>query len=329
MTSPVELQSVRPGIVIGDEWAPILTGTINVGDGPDTIITLTATPTPSVTAEVRARSRGIVSNSATHVYTVGTTKRIGPFTVDDTNGDIIAVEARRTTGTGGLVIIDAAALQGNFTDQPGDGGAQTQTGITAQPTNKSTTPGVSATFAVSAVGTNLTFQWEEWDGGTWSNVGASAPSYTVSNPTTGMDGYQYRVTVSGDLNPPGGPVTSNTVTLTVGTSSAVITSEPADRSVVEGNSATFTVYGLNIDGYTLYRRTTGTGNGTAIESVASGYGSGSVSYTHTNAVVGDDGTEYRWGLFGTDDVEIFSRWAMLNVSTASTGAILATDSEVG
>ncbi len=325
MTATVDLTTKRTGRVLDTSWEAIMSGPVGVGFGTEAIVTVTAAPTPGVTVELRSSAIAQATVSTVRTVTAGGTYRLGPITVNDTTGDIVQVEARRTAGTGGLHVIDAAGVQGAFTDQPGDPGG-TQTGITAHPTNRTVAPGQPATFTVTAVGVNLTYQWEENDGGGWVNVGTSSPSYTISNPTVGMDGYQYRVTVSGDNNPPGGPVTSNVAVLTVSVTTAAISVEPSDATVLEGATATYTVTGTNFETWDIYRRTGGTGTGSV---VSSGTGPATtVQYTTPIVALADDGAEYRFALRGTDAVDVYSRWALLTVNAPTTAQVLLTDIEV-
>jgi len=60
-----------------------------------------------------------------------------------------------------------------------------------------------ATFSVLATaepsGTNLTYQWQEDDGGGFTNIiGATDSSVTIQNTDTTNDGYEYRVIISVD-----------------------------------------------------------------------------------------------------------------------------------
>lgn len=88
--------------------------------------------------------------------------------------------------------------------------------ISVEPSNQSTTVSATATFTVNA--TNATsYQWQESTngGGTWSNVGTNSSSYTIASATLALNGYQYRVLVSGTA--PCSSVTSTIATLTVTT----------------------------------------------------------------------------------------------------------------
>ncbi|OJW80941.1 MAG: hypothetical protein BGO69_19860 [Bacteroidetes bacterium 46-16] len=105
--------------------------------------------------------------------------------------------------------------------------------------------GTDASFSISAVGTALAYQWEVNDGTGWVNVPAAAPysgvntnTLTITAATASMNGYQYRVTVSGTCAP---PITTNTATLSVNfapyitiqpaSSVTVCTNAPADMTV--------------------------------------------------------------------------------------------------
>ena len=88
--------------------------------------------------------------------------------------------------------------------------------ITTQPTNQASTTGTAATFTVAASNV-ASYQWQvSTNGGTsWSNVGTSSNSYTTPATTLAMNGYLYRVLVSGTA--PCGAVISSEATLTVTT----------------------------------------------------------------------------------------------------------------
>ncbi len=87
------------------------------------------------------------------------------------------------------------------------------TAIVVQPQSFKQDPGTSVTFSVTAIGTNLTYQWKK-DGADLS--GATSSSYTINSITAG-DAGNYTVVVSGAN---GSPVTSNAANLSM---TAVIT----------------------------------------------------------------------------------------------------------
>jgi trimeric autotransporter adhesin len=104
--------------------------------------------------------------------------------------------------------------------------------INTQPAAQTVCAGTSATFSVTATGTNLSYQWRK--GG--SNIpGATSATYTIAN-TSSTDAGNYDVVVSGSC----GSETSNAVSLTVNAVTA-ITTQPTAQTVCAGTSATFTV----------------------------------------------------------------------------------------
>ena len=110
--------------------------------------------------------------------------------------------------------------------------------IDVQPASATVCAGNNATFTVTATGTGVTYQWQENTGSGFVNIpAATSASYTVVAATAGMNGYQYRVIVSGACAP---SVTSNAALLTVNAAPA-ITTQPANTAVCAGNDATFSV----------------------------------------------------------------------------------------
>ena len=93
-----------------------------------------------------------------------------------------------------------------------------------------------ATFLVKATGTSLSYQWKK----NGSNItGATSSSYTTPATSSADSGAKYSVSVSNSLS----TVTSNTATLTVSDTAIApaITTQPADQSVTQGQTATFLV----------------------------------------------------------------------------------------
>ncbi|GKS13089.1 hypothetical protein YDYSY3_40890 [Paenibacillus chitinolyticus] len=119
--------------------------------------------------------------------------------------------------------------------------------ITAQPQN--TPPlieGTPASFSVTATGTGLTYQWQENSGMGFLNLlGETNATLSIPAVTMNMNGYTYRVVVSGTGGP---PVTSTPAMLTVlpsipnPTLPPVIVVHPqSPPPVLEGAPASFSV----------------------------------------------------------------------------------------
>lgn len=88
-------------------------------------------------------------------------------------------------------------------------------GITTQPRDVTIDEGSAAIFSVTASGDNRSYQWQVSDdrGTTWKDIpDATEATYTVTDTTPAMSGYQYHCVVK-DIY--GNSVTSNAVSLTV------------------------------------------------------------------------------------------------------------------
>jgi len=179
--------------------------------------------------------------------------------------------------------------------------------ITSQPVDAASCIGASAQFSVGATGTNLTYQWmvsTTGCTGTFNNIGgANGSTYTVSNITAGMDGYAYRVRITGDCS---APLTSNCVLLSVGDPAAIM-NNPANVTQCEGTTATFspTVTGSVIG----YQWEVNTGSGfTDIPGAVSG------TLNLPNITLAMSGNQYRVRIFSCFANPLISNPATLTVS---------------
>jgi hypothetical protein len=180
--------------------------------------------------------------------------------------------------------------------------------ITTQPANRTVTAGQTASFAVTANGTApLSYQWQK----NGANIsGATSASYTTPATTTGDSGSTYRVVVSNSA----GTATSNAATLTVSaaTVAPTITTQPANRTVTAGQTASFAI----------------TANGTAPLSYqwqkngANISGATSASYTTPATTTGDSGSTYRVVVSNSAGTAT-SNAATLTVSAATGSAVVA------
>ena len=114
--------------------------------------------------------------------------------------------------------------------------------ITTHPTSQTVTEGDPATFAVTASDVQ-SYQWQQRtnSGSDWTNISENATSstYTISNTTTDMSGYQYRCVVT---SASGVSVISSAATLTVNQSVSP-TSYSISANVAPAGAGTVTVNG--------------------------------------------------------------------------------------
>ena len=183
--------------------------------------------------------------------------------------------------------------------------ADTPPQFTTQPANVTVTAGNNAAFTVTVTGNPTpTLQWQSSpDGTTWTNIGSAISGVTnstlnLSAVTTAMSGNQYRCVATNSA----GTVNSATATLTVNTAGTPpqFTTQPANKSVNSGGTATFTVVVKGSPAPTLQWQSLSNGGATWTNI------SGATSTTLTlNAVtVAMSGTLYR--CVATNAVEIVS-----------------------
>lgn len=102
--------------------------------------------------------------------------------------------------------------------------------ISTNPQSASVIEGQNATFSLSASGSNLTYQWQEYDGSGWATlIGETRATLTIKNADSCRNGYKYRCIVS-DGN---SSVTSEEAILTVTSSSSVTLDQVKAMSIEE------------------------------------------------------------------------------------------------
>jgi hypothetical protein len=150
--------------------------------------------------------------------------------------------------------------------------------ITTQPASKAVNVGQTATFSVAAAGSGtLTYQWLK-NGAAIG--GATSASYTTPATIASDNGAQFTVTVSDAVS----NVTSNVATLTVNVPATApsITAQPASKTVIAGQTATFSVAATGTAPMT-YQWNKG---GAAIS------GAISISYTTPATSIADSGAQF-------------------------------------
>jgi outer membrane protein assembly factor BamB len=178
--------------------------------------------------------------------------------------------------------------------------------ILTQPLSQTITPGRSASFSVVATGSGpLSYQWTR--NGT-AIAGASSASYTTPAATASDDGAIFAVTVRN----PAGTATSASARLTVATApqgiAPAITSQPTDRRISAGQTATFTVIASGSAPLSYQWQK----SGVPIP------GATSASYTTPAAASADDGATFAVTVSNAAG-RAASRAARLSVSTAPGG----------
>jgi Immunoglobulin domain len=268
-----------PATVIADSGATFSVAVTNVaGNVTSSVATLTVNPAaPAITTQPANQT---VLDGQTATFSV-TASGTAPLAYQwSKNGSAIggATASSYTTpanviaDTGALFTVTVTNVAGNVTSS-----AATLTvnpvapAITAQPANQTVLAGTTASFSVTATGTTpLSYQWKK---NATAVAGATSSSYTTPATVLGDSGALFTVTVTNG----GGNVTSSAATLTVNAPPAV-GNQPANQTVLEGQTATFSVTAIGTAPFTYQWSK----NGAAIG------GATSSSYTTPATVLASD-----------------------------------------
>jgi O-glycosyl hydrolase len=255
---------------------PLATTTVN--EGADATFTVTATGTALTYQWFRAGVAIAGATSATYV------RPAVPMSDDNIAFTVVV------GGSGGPSVTSSAALLDVVPAAPV---------ITTQPVGLSVTVGQDAQFSVTASGTALTYQWQR-DG--VAIGGATAASYTLTAAQLADSGAAFSVVVTRH----GVSTTSSSVvlTVTVGATPPVITTQPsASLTVDEGQPATVTVAASGTGLSYQWRR-----NGTPIS------GATAASYTLPAAAMSDDGAVFTVVVSGAVGSPVTSTGTTLSVT---------------
>jgi hypothetical protein len=229
----------------GNKYQCIISGTSPCGSGTSSVATLTI----STTAITSQPTSATICSNGSYTFTIATSGSTPTYQwqlstdggsiwndVTDATTSSLSVSGLTSANTGnryrcilsGSINSDAAVLT-----------VYDAVVIGTQPTSQSVcSNAASATFSVSATGSNLTYQWQvSTNGGSsWSNASgtSTASTYTVSAITNSLNLNQYRVIVSGSS--PCSSVTSNPAFLNV----VGFSLETSSASICLNSSITFT-----------------------------------------------------------------------------------------
>lgn len=193
------------------------------------------------------------------------------------------------------------------------------TAVLSMTPNTTACNGTPAVFTVNAGGTNLTYQWQVYDGTGYYNLsnagiysGVNTATLNISAVSAGMNGYGYRVVLGGSCPPL--TLISQTSTLSIGSGFPIIT-QPANFTVCSGNTANFSVAtgGANV----AYQWQVNTGSGFANVSNGTNYGGATTATLSVlNTPIGFNTYQYRCVVSNTCTTPFFSNTATLSVQPA-------------
>jgi CSLREA domain-containing protein len=191
----------------------------------------------------------IITQPVTQTVCVGapasfsvTASGIGPLTyqwrkdgvnINGATSSAFNIAATTATDAGSYDVVVSTACGPAMTSNAATLTVNAPPAVVTQPVSLTSCEGQAATFAVSATGTGLSYQWRK----NGNNIaGATGSSYTIA-AVTANDAGSYDVVVSGTCSP---AAISTAATLTVNSPPA-ITAQPVSLTECEGQSATFSV----------------------------------------------------------------------------------------
>lgn len=197
--------------------------------------------------------------------------------------------------------------------------------VTTQPANASVClPTTTASFSVALTGTAPTYQWQvSTDGGTtWANVaGATTATLNLTGLTAAMNGYQYRVVLSGTCT-----ASFNSTAATLAVNSPVnITDQPDNVNICVGANTSFSVAA---SGSTITYQWQVSMNGGAyvnITNAAPYSGATTATLTITGATITMNGSQYRVIVSGVPCGSVTSNIATLVVNALPSVVLVAAE----
>ncbi len=272
------------------------------------ISTSTAATAPAITTQPASQTVTAGQSASFRVAASGT----APFTYQwqkSVNGTWTNLGTNSATfSIASVAATDAGQYRVTISNSAGQVTSSTATltvnvapSITIQPASQTVAVGQTASFSVAASGTApLTYQWQKSVNGTWTNLGSSSATFSISS-TASTDAGSYRVVVSNSV----GSVISNVVTLTVTTSSAPVIAIAAGNGAVGSFVADTDFSGGSISGGTTAAINTSGITNPPPQSVLQHGRYGNMTYTIPNLTPGAtytvrlDFVEYYWSAAGS------------------------------
>ena len=192
--------------------------------------------------------------------------------------------------------------------------------IITQPSNTSVCIGGTANATVVATGAGLTYQWQAFILGTWTNLvngtllgtnfsGVTTPTLSITNAAALINNLNIRVIVTGTCAP---AATSSTAIVTINNAPAV-TGQPVNRTVCENGTTTYAVTATGTGLTYQWQENSGTG---FVDIVNGGIYSNATTatLTLTGIPIANNGYTYRCVVSGTCTPAATSNAASLTVN---------------
>jgi len=285
-------------ILVNPRPVAILSGGATICPGESAILKVNL-PVGTGPFELEIDNLGVVSN-----YTTDADIVVSPLVttvyklnrVRDANGCEVTAPSANLFGTATITVRDLPA-------------------ITLHPVDKITCEFGMVTYSVTATGSDLSYQWYVDDGTGFTPVidggiyfGAQTPMLFLFGTSRLMDGYDYRVEVTGCSV----TVTSTSANLTVNTAPEILF-QPKDTTICSGQNASFqvTAQGTGL----IYQWQVNKGAGFVnVTDDANFSGSDSPILSITNAPGSFNNWIFRVRITGTCGAPVFSNFSILRVN---------------
>jgi len=224
----------------GEQFTVTVTDMVSSVTSSTAVLTVSAAPVaPSITAQpsgqtVNAGQSATFSVSAAGTATLTYQWKKSGAAIGGANSASYTTPATSPSDSGAQFTVTVANSLGSVTSNAATLTVNVPPTISSQPVSRTVAVGQTATFSVTASGTgSLTYQWKK-NGGTIG--GATSASYTTPAVLASDNGATFTVTVTSAS----GSVTSGAATLTVNAPPS-ITTQPVSKTVLAGQTATFSV----------------------------------------------------------------------------------------
>jgi Abnormal spindle-like microcephaly-assoc'd, ASPM-SPD-2-Hydin/Immunoglobulin I-set domain len=265
----------------GAQFTVVVTDSSGSATSNPATLTVTASPVaPSITSQpanqtVAAGQTATFSATATGTAILTYQWKKNGAAISGATSASYTTPATTTADNGALFTITATNSVGSATSVAATLTVNVPPTISTQPLSRTVSVGQTATFSVAATGTGtLTYLWKK-NAATLS--GATSASYTTPATAASDNGASFTATVTDGS----GNVTSNAATLTVNASPS-ITTQPASKTVIAGQTATFSVTATGTAPLTYQWNKSGTAIGGATSS----------SYTTPATTTADNGARF-------------------------------------
>ena len=272
-------------------------------------LTVTATAVaPSITTQPAAQTVDPGKTASFSVEATGTSPllyqwKLNGKDISDATSSSYTTPAAAMADSGAVFTVVVSNAAGTVTSSPASLTVTEAPVITTQPAKQAVNPGATATFTVTATGTEpFSYQWRK----NGENIsGATDSSYTTPATSNGDPDAKFSVVVSNRA----GTVTSSEAILSVNVP-ASITTQPANKSVLVGQTASFSVTAAGTGPFTYQWKKAGV-------NVTTGSGGTTSTYTTPATAIEDDGAVFTVVVSNSAGTPVTSSNATLTVTRYS------------